>query len=109
MTYLEGEGLANLSVVTEEDGSAIAFVQVTSWGTPGAVVSPSTAAGIRLGATLSELEAAYPGIQQTGTSNNSRLFAVEDSDGWIVFWMDDEAVVNISAVPTSNVPSELCG
>lgn len=109
VTYLKGEGLANLSVVTEEDGSAIAFVQVTSWGTSGGVVSPSTVAGVRLGATLSELEAAYPGIQQTGTSNNSRLFAVEDSGGWIVFWIDDESVVNISAVPTSNVSSELCG
>ncbi|MGW4927831.1 hypothetical protein ACWEOH_01655 [Agromyces sp. NPDC004153] len=108
-TFLEGDGLANLSIVTEDDGSAIAVAQVTSWGTSGDIVSPSTAAGVRLGATVAELEEAYPGIEQTGTSNNSLLFGVEDSGGWIVFWLGGESVVQISAAPTPEAPTELCG
>jgi hypothetical protein len=109
VTQLEGDGLADMTVVTTDDGAEIALVQVTDWADSGAESAASTATGIRLGSTVAELETAYPGIEQSGVSNNSGVYAVEDSGGWIVFWVEDAAVVLMSASPTSSVPSELCG
>lgn len=109
VTFLEGDGVANLTVVTEQGGPGIAFVQVTSWGTSGDIVSPSTTTGVELGASVAELQAAYPGIEHTGMSNNSAVFAVQDVDGSIVFLVEEDAVVVMAASPTSTIPSELCG
>jgi hypothetical protein len=109
VTFLEGVGLAGLTVVTEAGGQGVDVVEVTNWDPSEAVVSPATAAGVRLGATETELQAAYPGLAQAGSSNNSDVFAVEDTDGWIVFWTMDDVVVLMSASPAPTVPSELCG
>lgn len=106
---LASDGLAPMTLVAD-DGTSVASVHVTSWGTDSLPVSsPKTAEGIGLGASLSDVQATYAGIALTSTSNETPQYAYPDGDGWVVFTFQDDLVVVVSASTTSSNPSELCG
>lgn len=109
VSSLAADGFAPLTVVTAEGGSDIVLLQVTKWDTSVDAASPATAQGVKLGMGVEELQAAYPGIQSNGVSNNSTTYAVEDGDGWIVFWTLDDQIVLMASSAQPILPSELCG
>ena len=107
---LAGEGVAPMTVVAVDGGSSVASVHVTSWGTEGtSVVSPRTTEGIRLGSQLGELQATYPAIELTETYGDTMQYARADGAGWVIFTVQDDAVVQLSASTTSSNPAEQCG
>ena len=94
-----GEGVAPMTVVAVDGGSSVASVHVTSWGTE----------GIRLGSQLAELQATYPAIEPTETYGDTMQYARADGAGWVIFTVQDDAVVQLSASTTSSNPAEQCG
>lgn len=102
-------GSATIFVGVEADGDTIRQV----WATSGAGgVSPSTAAGIVLGASLEDLIAAYPGIEESPTPYPTavKAYAVADADGsWLVFSLRDDVITQVGASELPFPPKELCG
>ncbi|MBM7831869.1 hypothetical protein JOE59_002574 [Agromyces cerinus] len=94
----------------EADGDTIR--QVWAAGDAADTASPSTIAGIALGATLAEVQAAYPGIAETVIPYpaDTNAYAVADDDGsWLVFSLRDGVVTQIGASALQFPPKELCG
>jgi hypothetical protein len=107
---LTADGAASIFVGLEEDGDTIRQV----WATAGSAdaASPATAAGIALGASLDEVQAAYPGIEQSAAPypTAEAFYAVADSDeSWIVLSLRDDVVAQIGASAVPFPPKELCG
>jgi hypothetical protein len=106
---LTGDGLAPMRLVAVDGGTTIDSVHVTSWGTDGAVVAPRTADGITLGSSLADLQATYPGIELTDEYSTTLQYAYSDAGNWVVFTVQDDAVVELTASTTSSNPTEYCG
>jgi len=106
---LGGDGVAPMTVVSADGGSSVASVHVTSWGAEGAVASPQTAEGIGLDSSLAEVQSAYPGIELSDTHGETSQYASPDHGGWVIFTVQDDVVVQLSASTTSHNPSERCG
>ena len=101
---------ATVYVGLEADGDTIG--QVWAAGDATDATSPATAVGIRLGATLADLQAAYPGIAESVLPfpSDTTAYAVADADGtWIVFSLRDDVVTQIGATAAQYPPKELCG
>jgi hypothetical protein len=80
-----------------------------------AAKSPKTNAGIGIGSSLEELQAAYPGIQPAGNlveGNQQPFYALPQSDGsWVTLDMngDGSAVMDIVVSRLAQTPKEFCG
>lgn len=74
--------------------------------------SPRTVAGIGIGSTLAEAQAAYPDLKQTGAYGDgsiSTYYGITDGSGtWIAFNVIDGAIQRIQVGPRSVLPSEYC-
>ncbi|WP_199245835.1 hypothetical protein [Leifsonia sp. AG29] len=120
---------SSIGLVGATDGSQrTAAIEVGSSGWPDRATSPATAEGIGVGSTYEELQAAYPGIQQTGSyADISYYFGLTDGKGgWIVFnvvrnssdeRLNDKVaaiqIANEAVMPVENgsvrtMPSERC-
>jgi hypothetical protein len=107
---LAGDGVAPMTVVAVDGGSPVASVHVTSWGAQGTpVASPRTAEGIGLDSSLADVQSAYPGIELSDTHGETLQYASPDQGGWVIFTVQDDVVVQVSASTTSHNPSEHCG
>jgi hypothetical protein len=79
-----------------------------------AAKSPKTEAGIGIGSSLDELQAAYPGIQPAGNlveGDQQPFYALPQSDGsWVTLDMsgDGSAVMDIVVSRQSRTPKEFC-
>ena len=108
--YFTADSSATVYVGLESDGDTIR--QVWAAGDATDTKSPATAAGLRPGATLAELQAAYPGVVESEIPypSDTTAFAVADDDGsWIVFSLRDDVVTQIGASESQFPPKELCG
>lgn len=74
--------------------------------------SPRTVAGIGIGSTLAEAQAAYPDLKQTGAYGDgsiSTYYGITDGSGtWIAFNVIDGAIQRIQVGPRPVLPSEYC-
>ncbi|MGX5694920.1 hypothetical protein ACWKWP_01870 [Agromyces soli] len=113
MIVFEREGTPRVLVSLSEDGAAVATVWVSGRGADGGApsVTPVTAAGIGLGSSLDELEAAYPELQQiVQIAEKTWGYAVGDEEsGWVDFIVDDESVLTIGSSERPRAPKEFCG
>ncbi|WP_285464769.1 hypothetical protein [Agromyces sp. NBRC 114283] len=111
LVYLRRDGAADVLVIRSEDGSLVHRVWVF-----GSVRDPeglrdggATEAGIRLGATVAELQAAYPDLELVIERPSSTVFSVGDDEaGWIIFTAVEGVVGGIAAADTKFTPQELC-
>ena len=91
-------------------GEAVAGIQFGSRGAPGELSpesGPRTEAGIGSGSTLTEMQAAYPGLQKTGDYGTTTYYGITDGDGaWIVFRAYDGLVVDIQVANERDLPAE---
>ena len=85
-----------------------------TFGTPVADVeagTPKTQAGIGIGATLQQLEAAHPEVAATGTYGELQTYygISNDTGRWIVFTIRDGVVDAIGVSSEPSLASEYCG
>lgn len=108
--FLTADASPTVYVGLESDGDTIRQVWVA--GDASEAKSPATAAGITLGATVVDVEAAYPGIVESVIPypSDRTAYAVADTEGsWIVFSLRDDVVTQIGASEAVFPPKELCG
>lgn len=68
-------------------------------------VSPTTDAGIGLGSSLEQLQAAYPGIEISTTGSVSSQGSVTDGAGhWIAFALINDLIHNIQVASEADLP-----
>jgi len=70
---------------------------------------PSTAAGITIGSTIAQLQAAYPGLEAYETSTDSP-YRITDGTHWIHFTgYGTDVVQSITVSTLDQTPKEYCG
>jgi hypothetical protein len=110
---LTTEGAGSMILSHPEDGEEITSVWVTGRPDEAGTVpaSPSTENGIKLGSTMGELSAAYPDLQQVNqVAAESFGYAVGDeTNGYLDFLVENDAVVLIGVQDRAGVPKEFCG
>ncbi|MFK4730689.1 hypothetical protein ROT00_13445 [Agromyces mediolanus] len=111
LVYLKHPEKAELLVIRSEDGASVyrvwAFSSARDAG--GLRNGGATDAGIGLGATVEELQAAYPELELVIERPSSDVYAVgDDGSGWIIFTAVDGVVGGIAAADTKFAPQELC-
>ncbi|WP_166806182.1 hypothetical protein [Cryobacterium cheniae] len=109
------DGVPGIWVRPAADGAIeLITLGAETFGTPVADVeagSPKTEAGIGIGATLQQLEAAYPEVSETGTYGDLQTYygISSDTGRWIVFTIRDGVVDAIGVSSEPILPSEYCG
>jgi hypothetical protein len=110
---LSQEGAGHIALVLGDDGASTRSVWVTGRAADSGSVpeSPSTANGIRLGSSMSELAAAYPDLEVVAQIGADAYgYAVgDDTAGWIDFIVEDETVVTMGSSERARAPREMCG
>ena len=109
------DGAPGIWVRPDADGAIdLVTLGAETFGTPVADVeagTPKTQAGIGIGATLQQLEAAHPEVVATGTFGELETsYGISNDTGrWIVFTIRDKVVdaIGVSSEPT--LASEYCG
>lgn len=110
LVYLRRDGAADVLVIRSEDGSSVRRIWVL-----GSVRDPEglrdggvTEAGIRLGATVAELQA-YPDLELVIERPSSTVYSIGDDEaGWVIFTVVEGVVSAIAAAETKFTPQELC-
>jgi len=108
--WLTSPNGSRVGLVAGSDGSdRTAAIILGSDGYPDLPTSPTTAAGIGVGSTLEQLQAAYPDIQLTGSyAETVYYYGITDgAGGWIVFsvlrnYPDDRLNDKVTAVQIAN-------
>lgn len=98
-------------VLTEMEGGTVERVVLQGGGSPSdfLATSPQTSGGIGIGATLPELQAAYPELTDLNDYFNPH-YALSDGNGnWINFAVAEGVVYTIVVQPQPAIPRELCG
>ncbi|GAA2452327.1 hypothetical protein [Agromyces soli] len=111
LVYLRRDDAADVLVIRSEDGSSVHRVWVfgSARDPEGLRDGGATEAGIRLGATVAELQAAYPELELVIERPSSTVYSVgDDGAGWIIFTAVDGVVGGIAAADTKFTPQELC-
>jgi len=85
----------------------LAIVGQTTYATPG---YPSTAAGITIGSTIAEVEAAYPTLEKYQSYSGNPEYRMTDGAHWIHFaGYDTDVVKSITVGTLDQTPTEYCG
>ena len=94
------------------DTGVVEQIVLQAWGSAPTVAanSPQTSAGIGIGATLDQIEAAYPDIEQND-GRYAPFYSLPDGSGhWINFGLSADGVVDTIVVRDSAlIDSEYCG
>lgn len=93
---------------TEPTLTAAVIVTTDWWAESDVSGTPTTSAGIGLGASEQQLMTTYPGITKTGAYNDTTTYyGLTDGRGaWIVFRVVEGKVNSIQVAHESNIPSE---
>lgn len=94
------------------DTGVVEQIVLQAWGSAPTVAanSPQTSAGIGIGATLDQIEAAYPDIEQND-GRYAPFYSMPDGSGhWINFGLSTDGMVDTIVVRDSPlIDSEYCG
>ncbi len=104
-------GFPNLVFAGSSDDGLIELIALEGGPTSAeyTATSPRTSAGIGIGATLEELETAYPAITFQDDHFTPHYAESDGHGNWINFAMLDGLVNKIVVRPMSVIPRELCG
>jgi hypothetical protein len=110
--FRDAVGFPDILVADPSDTGVIQSVVVEKWGAPASVgTSPlRTREGIGIGATLDELEAAYPALVPKEGDYGTYYGVTNGSGRWINFNLTVDGLVDTIAVDTSpEMATEYCG
>jgi len=112
VTALDKADFPSIWLPDPSDTGVIEQIVLQAWGSAPTLAanSPQTAAGIGIGATLDQIEAAYPDIEKND-GRYAPFYSLPDGSGhWINFALSTDGVVDTIVVRDSALmDSEYCG
>jgi hypothetical protein len=103
-------GRPTVTAPLADDGSILQLATYEPGATLDASFSPRTAAGIGLGSTETELNAAYPDAISAVGRSESTVYSIKNGSGlYINFAVTNGAVVQMVTRDTTKIDGEYCG
>ena len=112
VTALDKADFPSIWLPDPSDTGVVEQIVLQAWGSAPTVAanSPQTSAGIGIGATLDQIEAAYPDIEQNDGRYAPFYSAPDGSGHWINFALSTDGLVDTIVVRDSALmDSEYCG
>jgi hypothetical protein len=112
VTAFDKSGFPSIWIPDPSDSGIVEQIVLQKWGSPQDVAanSPHTSTGIKIGATLDQLRAAYPALAQNEGKYAPYYSVTNGSGKWINFAVNDGGLVSTIVVRASpNMDSEYCG